>query len=67
MDECTVPPELVEVGLRLARGLDDRQVARELDIAVRTVRARVARLRAELGAATRFEAGFLFARLIGGY
>jgi DNA-binding NarL/FixJ family response regulator len=57
-------PELVELGLALARGLDDAQVARQMEISLRTVRARVGRLRAALGAQTRFETGYRFAMLM---
>lgn len=42
---------------RLARGVKDEQIARELGLSLRTVRRRVAAVLDELGAASRFQAG----------
>ena len=41
----------------LARGAKDEQIARSLDLSLRTVRRRVAELMASLGADSRFQAG----------
>ncbi|MEU5723851.1 helix-turn-helix transcriptional regulator [Micromonospora sp. NPDC047738] len=46
----------------LAQGLTDDAIARRLGLSVRTVRARVARVMAELGVRTRFQAGVVAAR-----
>lgn len=42
---------------RLARGVKDEQIARELGLSLRTVRRRVAEVLDELGATSRFQAG----------
>jgi len=42
---------------QLGGGAKDEQIARALDLSVRTVRRRVADLMAELGATSRFQAG----------
>ncbi len=42
---------------RLARGVKDEQIARELGLSLRTVRRRVAEVLEELGASSRFQAG----------
>lgn len=47
----------------LASGLTDRAIARQLDISFRTVQRRVHRLMRELGADTRFQAGWLSANI----
>ena len=41
----------------LADGVKDEQIARNLDLSLRTVRRRVASLMSELGVDTRFQAG----------
>lgn len=61
-----VEPVAGQIGLReqrrlllaeLADGVKDEQIARNLDMSLRTVRRRVAALMAELGVDTRFQAG----------
>lgn len=42
---------------RLARGVKDEQIARDLGLSLRTVRRRVAEVLEELGASSRFQAG----------
>lgn len=51
-----------QVAALLSQGLTDEAIARRLGLSVRTVRARIARIMAELGARTRFQAGVLAAR-----
>ena len=58
-----LPPEVRRVAALLAQGLDDRGVSRREYVTVRTVRRRVARLLRFLGAATRFQAGYLLGRV----
>jgi DNA-binding CsgD family transcriptional regulator len=51
-----------EILALLGAGAKDETISRQLDIGVRTVRRRVAALMADLGAVTRFQAGFLAAK-----
>lgn len=53
-------PELEELARQLAAGLDDRRVAKETGVSLRTVRRRSARLLEALGAVTRFQAGYRY-------
>ena len=62
MPNAKPTPDVQRVALLLAEGLDDRAVAKAEAITVRTVRRRVARLQATLGAKTRFQAGYLLAK-----
>jgi DNA-binding NarL/FixJ family response regulator len=50
-------PRQAEIVRLLARGALDESIARQLQVSVRTVRAEVAAILSELGAASRFEAG----------
>jgi DNA-binding NarL/FixJ family response regulator len=59
-----LPAEVRQAAQLLATGLQDKAVARHEDVTVRTVRRRIALLMDFLGASTRFQAGFLFARFI---
>lgn len=58
LDRGEARPDLRRLLLaQLANGANDDQIARTLDISIRTVRRRVAALMVELGADTRFQAG----------
>ncbi|MCG5213017.1 helix-turn-helix transcriptional regulator [Streptosporangium sp. KLBMP 9127] len=56
------PPSDIEVLTLLATGMKDDAIARQLRISSRTVQRRVQALCEQLGARTRFHAGFLAAR-----
>ena len=58
LDRGEARPDLRRLLLaQLAEGAKDEQIARNLDVSLRTVRRRVAALMAELGVDTRFQAG----------
>jgi DNA-binding NarL/FixJ family response regulator len=59
---ASLPPSVRQVADLLADGRDDRAVAREVGVTVRTVRRRVAELMRALQARTRFQAGYLIGR-----
>lgn len=60
LDELTTDDRVVLT--HLARGNTDEAVARALGVSVRHLRRRIARLFAQLGATSRFEAGVEAAR-----
>lgn len=58
LDRGDARPDLRRLLLaQLAEGVKDEQIARNLDVSLRTVRRRVAALMVELGVDTRFQAG----------
>jgi DNA-binding NarL/FixJ family response regulator len=58
LDRGEARPDLRRLLLaQLARGAKDEQIARTLNISLRTVRRRIAALMTELGVDTRFQAG----------
>ncbi len=58
------PTPATQVLLRLMRtGATDRAIARELDISLRTLNRRIARLQSLLGVQSRFQLGVLAAEL----
>lgn len=58
LERSDLRPDLRRLLLRqLAEGVKDEQIARNLDVSLRTVRRRVASLMIELGVDTRFQAG----------
>jgi sugar-specific transcriptional regulator TrmB/DNA-binding CsgD family transcriptional regulator len=73
-EETSEPEELAlelhqsmrELTALMAAGLNDKRIASELDISVRTLRRRTAELMQELDARTRFQAGWLAALRLSG-
>jgi DNA-binding NarL/FixJ family response regulator len=60
-----VAPEAIDLLRLMAAGLNDKAIAHELGISMRTLNRRISELMAQLNARSRFQIGWIAARLLG--
>ena len=63
--ETGVAPEAREILRLMAAGLNDKAIAHELGISMRTLNRRISELMAQLNARSRFQIGWIASRLLG--